>query len=192
MKVRDSGMPEEAYWESLFQVEETLDRLGIDASLHNVAELGCGYGTFSLAVAARISGIVHTFDIEPAMVRRTLERAEQLGLRNVRASVRDIVLNGFGLPDASQDAALLFNILHAENPKQILKEAARIVRPAGLILVSHWRHDDTTPRGPSLSIRPRPENIFRWATSTGLQKLASDVIELPPYHYGMRFQKLSH
>ncbi len=43
MKVRESGMPEEAYWESLFDIETILDRLGIDGSLGDVIELGCGY-----------------------------------------------------------------------------------------------------------------------------------------------------
>ena len=56
MKVRDSGMPDEGLWERLFDVELILDRMGIDAGLCDVAELGCGYGTFSIAVAERDSG----------------------------------------------------------------------------------------------------------------------------------------
>ncbi|NQU11895.1 class I SAM-dependent methyltransferase, partial [bacterium] len=47
MKLRDSGMPEEAYWESLFDVPLILDRLGMDARLGDVVEFGCGYGTFT-------------------------------------------------------------------------------------------------------------------------------------------------
>lgn len=43
MKLRESEMPEESYWETLFDVELILDRLGIDAELGDVAELGCGY-----------------------------------------------------------------------------------------------------------------------------------------------------
>ena len=42
MRLRESGMPEEAYWETLFDVPLILDRLGIDARLKNVVELGCG------------------------------------------------------------------------------------------------------------------------------------------------------
>jgi hypothetical protein len=42
MKLRESGMPEEAYWETLFDVPLILDRLWIDARLKSVAELGCG------------------------------------------------------------------------------------------------------------------------------------------------------
>jgi len=41
MKIRDSGMPEEAYWETLVDVPLILERLGI-ARFRDVAELGCG------------------------------------------------------------------------------------------------------------------------------------------------------
>ena len=33
MKLRESGMPEEVYWESLFNVPLILDRVGIDPAL---------------------------------------------------------------------------------------------------------------------------------------------------------------
>jgi hypothetical protein len=34
--------------------------------------------------------------------------------------------------------------------------------------VIHWRYDAATPRGPSMEIRPRPEQIGKWADQTGL------------------------
>ena len=43
MRIRESGMPEEGYWESLFDVDLVLNRLGIGRSLRDVAELGCGH-----------------------------------------------------------------------------------------------------------------------------------------------------
>jgi len=58
MKLRDSGMPDEAFWETLFDVDLILDRLEIDKRLGDVLEMGCGYGTFTLPVARRISGLV--------------------------------------------------------------------------------------------------------------------------------------
>jgi hypothetical protein len=64
MKLRESGMPEEAYWKTLFDVPLILDRLRTDALLKNVVELGCGYGTFTVPVARRTSGTVATFDID--------------------------------------------------------------------------------------------------------------------------------
>ena len=42
---------------------------GRGRTLNNVVELGCGYGTFTLPVARRISGVVETFDIVTQMER---------------------------------------------------------------------------------------------------------------------------
>ncbi len=187
MKLRESGMPEEAYWETLFDVPLILDRLGINRQLRDVVELGCGYGTFTLPVALRISGVLTTFDIESEMVERTRQRAAQAGVGNVLYVVGDVFTDGFGEP-ASKDACLLFNILHCEQPMKLLAEAAQVVRPAGFVYVIHWRYDPATPRGPSMEIRPRPEQIQDWAGEAGLLASPEGVLELPPWHYGIRFQ----
>jgi len=179
MRIRDSGMPEEAYWESLFDLPLILSRLGINR-FHDVAELGCGYGTFSIPIARAITGTLFTFDIEPAMVARTLERGA--GLRMV-AEVRDVMRHGFGL---RADAVLLFNILHCERPVQLLQHAADALQPGGEVLVIHWRHDIPTPRGPRLEIRPAPDQIFQWAQQTGRLRPVGQAIDLPPWHYGAR------
>jgi len=89
-------MPEEAYWETLFDVPLILDRLGIDARLRNVVEFGCGYGTFTIPAAKRISGVLTTFDIDEAMIERTRERAAAGGAYNVVYVVRDVFAGGFG------------------------------------------------------------------------------------------------
>jgi SAM-dependent methyltransferase len=131
MKLRESGMPEEAYWETLFDVPLILDRLGIDARLRNIVEFGCGYGTFTIPVAKRISGTVATFDIDEAMVERTRQRAAAAGTYKVLYVVRDVFADGFGGGAGKKDACLLFNILHCEEPVLLLAEAARVVRPGG-------------------------------------------------------------
>lgn len=191
MRLRESGMPEEAYWETLLDVELILDRLEIDHRLRNVVEMGCGYGTFTLPVAQRISGVLTTFDIDPVMIERTRQRAEQAGVSNVVYVVDDVFANGFGGESASADACLLFNILHCEQPVRLLAEAARVVRPAGFVHVIHWRYDPATPRGPSMEIRPRPEQIVNWAKEAGLVAAAEGILDLPPWHYGIRFQRVA-
>jgi SAM-dependent methyltransferase len=140
MKVRDSGMPDEGLWDQLFDVELILDRLGI-TGLADVAELGCGYGTFSVPVARRIAGTVHAHDLDEAMVARTRERAAVAGVANVVVERRDTLEPGFGLSPQSQDACLLFNILHHDEPVELLSAAAEIVRLGGRLFVIHWRHD---------------------------------------------------
>lgn len=190
MRLRDSGMPDEIYWETLFDVEGVLDRLGIDGGLRDVVELGCGYGTFTLPVAQRISSTLTACDIDADMVARTRERAVAAGLSNLVCHVRDVITDGFGVPDASQDGCLLFNILHCEQPCALLVRAARTVRPGGVLFVIHWRHDEATPRGPDLAIRPRPEQIHAWAQETGMLEMASCLLDLPPWHYGLRLRRL--
>lgn len=177
MKVRDSGMPEEEFWEPLFDVPLILSRLEI-AQFHDVAEFGCGYGTFSVPVAKSIAGTLYTFDIDPAMVQRTLQRG--VGLPIV-ASVRDVMESGFGV---EVDAVLLFNILHCEEPVRLLGHAAAALKSGGQVLVIHWRHDLATPRGPSAEIRPRPDQLIAWAGEAGLR--SSAVVDLPLWHFGLK------
>ncbi len=183
MKVRDSGMPEQTYWESLFNIDGVLDDLQVDPRIHDAVEVGCGYGTFTLSVAARISGTLHSFDIEPEMIAITQARATTSAIPNLQLSLRDVIADGFGLPAGSVDALFLFNILHAENPVGLLRAGAELVRPGGRVLAIHWRSDIPTPRGPDLSIRPRPEQIATWADSVGLRPESSRL--LPPWHFGL-------
>ena len=178
MRIRDSGMPEEVYWESLFDVPQILSRLGVER-FRDVAELGCGYGTFSIPVAKAIRGTLYTFDMDPAMVQRTVERGA--GLRMI-AELRDVMEHGFGI---QADAVLLFNILHSEEPVRLLRHAAAALKPDGEVLVIHWRPDIATPRGPSPEIRPRPDQIADWAAHAGLEAIGRTV-DLPPWHYGLR------
>jgi len=190
MKLRESGMPEEAFWETLFDVPLILDRLEIGAQLRDVVELGCGFGTFTVPVARRISGVINALDIEPNMVARTRERADAAGLMNVRCQLRDVMRDGFGCDAASQNAALLFNILHCEEPLRVLSLAADAVRSGGWVLAIHWRFDPVTPRDPALDIRPRPEQITSWVKQGRRLELVGEVLDLPPWHYGLRLRRL--
>ena len=184
MKVRDSGMPEEETWATFFDASRILDKLGCDDSHADVVEFGCGYGTFSVAAAARTTGTVFALDIEPGMIEVTRRKAEVAGLRNVRTLLRDFVAAGTGLQDDAAGYAMLFNILHAENPVGLLREAFRVLCPGGKVAVIHWNYDARTPRGPDLSIRPRPEQCRQWMLDAGFELIVPHV-KLPPYHYGL-------
>lgn len=177
MRIRDSGMPDESRWESFFDVPLIISRLGVE-QLHDVAEAGCGYGTFSIPIAEAISGALYAFDVDPEMVTRTKQRATRLP---VICEVRDVMETGFGV---EVDAVLLFNILHCERPVELLRHAANALYVSGQVLIIHWRYGET-PRGPNLDIRPRPEQIIEWAGEADLIPLG-DVIDLPPWHYGLR------
>lgn len=189
MKIRDSGMPDQQIWEGFFDAAAVLRRLAFSSRSGDVADFGCGYGTFSLAAAQLTQGTVHAFDIDPKMVAATADRAHDLGLRNVRAIERDLVAEGTGLREDSVAYAMLFNVLHAQEATALLAEAYRVLRPRGVLAVIHWVYDASTPRGPPLSIRPRPQMCSAWARQVGF--FPDDrAAALPPHHYGLVARKL--
>jgi len=189
MKVRDSGMPDEKMWEGFFDAPHILNQLEFANAEGDVVEFGCGYGLFTIAAATLTSGIVHAIDIEPGMVSATTARAESLGHTKIRTEQRDFVADGTGLPDESVSYAMLFNILHADDPVSLLREAHRVLRGGGRVGIIHWICDATTPRGPDLSIRPRPEQCQAWLQKAGFN-ISIPFVALPPYHYGLTGRKL--
>ncbi len=185
MKIRDSGMAEKAVWESFFEPASILEKLGLRGTCGDLVEFGCGYGTFTIPAARIVSGVVWALDIEAEMIETTRARAEKEGLESVRVMLRDFVAAGSGRPDRSAGYAMVFNILHHPQPVALLREAHRNLRSGGLVGIIHWIHDATTPRGPDLATRPRPEQCRRWAEAAGFASIDDRIVDLPPYHYGL-------
>ncbi len=187
MKGRESGMPEEAYWNSFFDVEAALDvLLGPPGVSGHALEFGCGYGTFTLPAARRISGSLRALDIEPALVAEVQRKAGAEGINNVHAELRDFVADGSGVKSASLAHAMIYNLLHLDHPVALLREAHRVLSPGATLSVIHWRSDIPTPRGPSLAIRPTPEQCREWMAAAGFHAIESvDLQMCCPFHFGL-------
>jgi len=178
-------MPAEDYWETFFDTRCVLDALDYGQDSGNVIEFGCGYGTFTEEAARRTGETVFAIDIDPTMVEATQLRAERAELKNVEAICRDFVAAGTGLPDASDGFTMVFNVLHIEHPVELLREALRNLRPGGTAGIIHWKYDSSTPRGPSMSIRPRPEQCREWATAAGFDLVRNVELKGCEHHYGI-------
>ncbi len=189
MKTRESGMPDEETWRLFFDPEAILTQLGLDETVNNAADFGCGYGTFSIPAARRIRGILYGLDIDAEMIAACKHHTATSDVHKVQFLQRDFISNGTGLPANSLDYVMLFNILHNEDPLLLLREAWRVLRTNGRVAVIHWNNDPNTPRGPSMSIRPRPDDCICWIKESGF-KIVSGIINLPPYHYGLIGQVL--
>jgi|SRR3989338_2556399 len=187
MKVRESGMPNEGTWSEFFEPKTIIKTLGIDNTLRDIADFGCGYGTFTIPVAQIVRGKVYALDIEQEMVRETKRKAEERNLGNVEIILRDFISEGSGLKNESVDYVMLFNILHLDNPGRLLSEAYRILRKEGKLGIIHWNYDSTTPRGPPMEIRPQPEQCIDWAMKSGFNHPVQ--YDLKPYHYGIVLTK---
>jgi ubiquinone/menaquinone biosynthesis C-methylase UbiE len=184
MHLRESSMPPQECWESFFDADAIVARFELCG---DIAELGCGYGTFTLPLARRTRGTVYASDIDPLMVETARRRAAAAGLDNIQMEARDVMAGGFGVPDASLDGVMMFNILHGELPLQMLGEAKRVLKPGGTLAVIHWRSDIETPRGPTLAIRQPPARIIAWASQVGGFELRQPSFLLPPWHFGLEF-----
>src|SRR3989338_9574341 len=111
MKVKESGMPEENMWKGFFKPEKVLKILQLDKSIRDIADFGCGYGTFTIPTAKIVGGKVYAIDIDSAMIDSTKRKAEDNRLNNVETMLRDFVSEGSGLNNESVDYVMLFNIL---------------------------------------------------------------------------------
>ena len=160
MKIRESGMPEREIWDRFFNPANILSTLGLNSQTVDVAEFGCGYGTFTIPAAKVIKGKIYALDIELGMIRMTSEAARKQGLDNVRTMLRDFMAEGSGLADGSADYVMLFNILHLENPKFLLKEAWRILKKEGKLGIIHWNYDSKTPRVPQWISVPNRNSVL--------------------------------
>jgi ubiquinone/menaquinone biosynthesis C-methylase UbiE len=188
MKVVDSGMPEEDYWNGLFDIPSIIKWLDIKNIVGPIVEIGCGYGTFTVPIARKTNNQVLAFDIDPSMIEITKKNVQQSGLSNVQFFQRDILETGTGLESQSIGMVLLFNILHFEERRAMLEEASRILKRSGVVAILHWRKDIETPRGPLIHMRPDQETILGSITDLDLHFNGNSKI-LEPYHWGMQLIK---
>ncbi len=178
-------MPHKEMWEGFFNPAQTLAVMGLGGDVGDAVEFGCGYGTFTIPAAKIIRGTVHAIDIDAEMIAQTKQAAA--GVKNIHVMRRDFLTQGTGLKNESVDYVMLFNILHIEDPEALLQEAWRILRRGGKLGIIHWNYDASTPRGPSMDIRPKPEQCIRWAQEAGFS--GPQHYDLKPYHYGIIMRK---
>lgn len=124
------------------EIEAALLRL-LPERLGRVADIGTGTGRLLEVMAPRAASVLG-LDASREMLALARARLGERGLAN--ASVRLADMYRLPLPDGGFDAATLQMVLHyAEDPAAALAEAARILRPGGLLVVidlaPHERQD---------------------------------------------------
>lgn len=192
MKVRDSGMPEKDYWNSFFDSNKLIDRLFCNKIIdENITEFGSGYGTFTIPASSYTTKNIYALDIEEDLIKELKNEAINLNIKNIICKKIDFLENGTSLDDNSQGHVMIYNLLHLENPQKLLKEAFRILKDDGIISIIHWRSDIKTPRGPSLDIRPKPQDCEKWLKEISFKEINHmEFQDIAPYHYGMIAKKL--
>lgn len=116
-----------------------------------VADFGTGSGAYALALARAVGaeGKVYALDVQKDLLAKFRTQAHQAGVRNIEVMWVDLdALRGAKLGDHSVDAIVVANVLfQSEHKENFLREAHRILRPGGELLLIDWS-DSFSGMGP--------------------------------------------
>lgn len=110
---------------------------GLGPGEASVVDVGCGTGSFAIALAARAPGIeLIGVDGDADVLARASAKP---GAERVRW--REGLATALPLPDASADAVVMSLLLHHLAPadkRTALGEARRVLRPGGALQIADW------------------------------------------------------
>jgi ubiquinone/menaquinone biosynthesis C-methylase UbiE len=151
-----------------------------------VADLGAGGGWFTTRLARRVgpNGLVYAEDIQEKMIELVGQRARRENLPWVRPILG--TASDPRLPPGL-DAVLIVDTYHEiDDPVTLLRNAARSLKPAGLIGVVDFLPGGGGP-GPAPDERPDPQVVIKGAISAGLQLKRRE--DIPPFLFLLVFER---
>ena len=107
-----------------------------------VLDFGCGPGGYTLPLAKLTgeSGKIFALDMNLAAILTVKSLAASHKLTNVQTILSD---GATGLPDASIDVVLLYDVLHhLKSLDDVLMELRRVLKPDGILSVSDHHMDE--------------------------------------------------
>ena len=173
----------------IFDLKSIVRQFGLEEGMR-VADLGPGSGYFTIEIAKAVGegGVVTAVDILDTALETIRARAISEGVRNiilVRANLE--IVGSTSLADDSQDFVLIKNVLFQNDGKlEIIKEAKRILRPAGRLTIIDWEKG-TGGFGPPDEYRTPKESILTLANQEKF--IYEKDISIDVYHFGMIFRK---
>ena len=188
-------MPDRDWWAALWpHPEEVLRAVGIRSGM-TVLDLCCGDGYFTAPLAKLVAGKVIALDIDCFMLDRAKAEVARIGA-TVKSWICADALALASHVTEPVDLVLIANTFHGVPDQRALARAVRsVLRPHGLFAVINWYPADRTntpvlgtPRGPATEMRMSPQSVAAIVEPAGLR--ATEVMALPPYHYGAIFEAL--
>lgn len=175
----------------IFDISQILSKISIEEK-QQVAELGCGNFGFFVWPLARLvgrQGRVYAVDILKPTLEEVSKEAKKNNLPQVLTVWSNLeIFKATGIETNSLDSALLINVLHQSDKKiEILREAIRLLKRGGKLLIIEWKNEDL-PLGPPPEKRVKLESLKSAIPKIGLN--IREEFEAGPYHYGLILTKL--
>lgn len=156
-----------------------------------IADLGCGGAGYFVITAAKIvgsEGKVYAVDVQVSVLDNIQSRADIEHLTNIETVWSNLEV--FGATKINNDVldyATLVNILFQNSNKLgILKEASRLLKSGGKLLVIDWE-EGRFNMGPRHAMKVPKDEVVGLAKQAGLRlekQFAAGV-----WHYGLLFVK---
>lgn len=153
-----------------------------------IAVFGSGAGghSFALSRALKNTGTINAIDVRQHMLDVLKNNAKLEGATNVRFIHADIE-KGTKLSPMSLDAVVIPNTLFSyEDRPAILKEAHKILKPKGKLLIVEWK-DSYGGMGPQKENVVTEENAIEMAKGAGFSLL--EQFPAGGQHYGLVLER---
>jgi ubiquinone/menaquinone biosynthesis C-methylase UbiE len=156
-----------------------------------VADIGAGSGHFSFALACAVApdGRVFAIEIQKDLAKRIGEEARAKRVTNIEPMWADLESpRGVRLADGTLDAVVLANVLfQIGNRKQVLSEAARLLRAGGKLFIIDWT-DSFGGMGPHADLVVPEDEAKKLGAYAGFN--FTRTFPTGTHHYGLAFKKL--
>ncbi len=166
-----------------------IDLLEISEGM-SIGDFGCGTGYFAFPLAEKIgqTGTVYALDILKDKLEAIESEAKILSLNNIVVKRANLELaGGSKLEENSLDWVFLVNMLFQNKSKEIIiKEAKRVLKTGGKILIIEWKEKDSS-FGPTSELRISEDEISNLAINCGLSVIRE--IAISDFHYGVVLEK---
>ena len=172
--------------EGFLKPEEVLKQLDLKEEM-TAADFGSGSGGWAIPLAKILKeGQVFAIDVLEEPLSALKGKAGISNISNIKTIRGDLERdNGSELKDDSLDLVLITNLLfQAEEKGKVLKEAKRVLKKEGKILIVDWKID--SPLGPKEG-KISSEEVKKITKELGL-KLKKEI-EAGKYHYSLLFEK---
>jgi ubiquinone/menaquinone biosynthesis C-methylase UbiE len=176
--------------DNILNFQKLLEKVGLKQNMA-VGDLGCGGSGYFVVQAAKMvgkDGIIYAVDILKPVLKSIESKARLEKLYNIKTIWSNLeIYKATKIKDEELNVILLTNIIHqVKDPSDVFREAIRMLKRDGKILVIEWE-ETCVLFGPKAEHRISKKKIKEIAERNNLKE--EEEFKAGNYHYGIIFKK---